>query len=108
MGGREQRTSKPISLHVSQVIAPCQKSLRHHLLRHIEQCRVCGWAHFDYLRRLYHHSVLPHLTICHLEKMFEEVEGIPPLDQRLIYKGSKQLLHDLAPLGAYTWQAFSS
>mmetsp|Transcript_105652 Transcript_105652/g.264531 ORF Transcript_105652/g.264531 Transcript_105652/m.264531 type:complete len:285 (-) Transcript_105652:280-1134(-) len=51
--------------------------------------------------------VLPHVTISHLKNIYWKLEGIPHDQQRIIHKRSKQLLHEVAPLGAYTWEAFA-
>jgi len=51
--------------------------------------------------------VLPNLKVCHLKRIYEEIDGQPFDCQRIIHEGSKQLLHDTAALGAYTWEAFT-
>lgn len=51
--------------------------------------------------------VLPHVTVGHLGYIYHSLDGCRLEEQRFIYKGSKQLLHNTASLGAYTWEAFT-
>jgi len=47
--------------------------------------------------------VLLHATVLHLKTLFMFAEGPPPHEIRLVLNGSRQLLHEPAPLAAYVW-----